>query len=137
MTTPNSPVDTQGAQDLVGQTVVVIGGSAGIGLETARLARAHGAEVVLAARDPERLRRAADELGATAAVAFDLNDLSRLEQFFQDLPGPIDHVMVTGPGPHYSPLADMDIAAAGRHIAERMVVPLAVARYGAPRMRPP
>ena len=32
---------------LDGQTVVVIGGSAGIGLATARLARADGAEVVL------------------------------------------------------------------------------------------
>jgi NAD(P)-dependent dehydrogenase (short-subunit alcohol dehydrogenase family) len=40
---------------LAGQTVVVIGGSAGIGLETARLARAEGAKLVLAARNPERL----------------------------------------------------------------------------------
>ena len=36
---------------LLGQTVVLIGGSAGIGLETARLARAEGAEVILAARN--------------------------------------------------------------------------------------
>ena len=41
--------------DLLGQTVVVIGGSSGIGLETARLARVNGAEVILAARNPERL----------------------------------------------------------------------------------
>ena len=37
---------------LADQTVVVIGGSAGIGLETARRARAEGADVILAARDP-------------------------------------------------------------------------------------
>ena len=43
---------------LAGQTVVVIGGSSGIGLETARLARAEGADVVLTGRDPDRLRRA-------------------------------------------------------------------------------
>ena len=43
---------------LEGQTVVVIGGSAGIGLETARLARTEGAEIVLAGRNPERLERA-------------------------------------------------------------------------------
>ena len=42
---------------LLGQTVVVIGGSAGIGLETARRARAEGAEVVLTGRDPERLEQ--------------------------------------------------------------------------------
>ena len=44
---------------LSGQTVVAIGGSAGIGLETARLARAEGADVVLTGRNPERLERAA------------------------------------------------------------------------------
>ena len=123
-------------QDLLGQTVVVLGGSAGIGLETARLARAHGAEVVLAARDPDRLREAADRLGARSAAAFDLNDLPRLEQFFEGLPGPVDHIMVTGPGPSYSPLADIDFEAAGRLVAQRILLPLAVARYGAPRMRP-
>ncbi len=44
----------------VGQTVVVIGGSSGIGLETARLARVNGAEVILTARSPARLKLAAD-----------------------------------------------------------------------------
>jgi NAD(P)-dependent dehydrogenase (short-subunit alcohol dehydrogenase family) len=122
---------------LAGQTVVVIGGSAGMGLETARLARADGAEVVITARDPERLAKAAEEVGATATAAFDVNDLSRLEQFFQDLPGPIDHVLVTGPGPSYSTLADMDLDATARHVGERIRMPLAVARFGVPRMRPP
>ena len=39
---------------LLGQTVVLIGGSAGIGLETARRARAEGASVILTGRNPER-----------------------------------------------------------------------------------
>ena len=51
---------------LRGQTVVVIGGSAGIGLETARQARAEGADVILAGRDPGRLESAAAMLGARA-----------------------------------------------------------------------
>jgi short-subunit dehydrogenase involved in D-alanine esterification of teichoic acids len=46
-------------QELVGQTVVLIGGSAGIGLETARRARAAGAEVILTGRIPDRLEQAA------------------------------------------------------------------------------
>ena len=49
---------------LIGQTVVVIGGSAGIGLEIARIARAEGADVILTARDPDRLERAGREVGA-------------------------------------------------------------------------
>ncbi len=51
--------------DLLGQTVVVIGGSSGIGLETARLARVNGAEVILAARNPGRLKLAADDVDAS------------------------------------------------------------------------
>ena len=43
---------------LDGQTVVVIGGSVGMGLETGRLARAGGAEVVTGC-EPERLEHAA------------------------------------------------------------------------------
>ena len=53
MTDPHADATT-GKPELVGQTVVVIGGSSGIGLETARRARAEGAEVILTGRDPER-----------------------------------------------------------------------------------
>ena len=64
-------VSTQREPELVGQTVVVIGGSAGIGLETARRARGEGAEVVLTGRDPERLGRAARDVDARSTAAFD------------------------------------------------------------------
>src|SRR5438477_10104187 len=89
--------------ELVGQTVVVIGGSAGIGLETARRARTEGAEVVLTARNPERLEQAALDIGARSTAAFDVNDTPALKRFFDELPAPIDHVLVTGPGPTYVP----------------------------------
>jgi NADP-dependent 3-hydroxy acid dehydrogenase YdfG len=85
----------------MGQIVVVIGGSAGIGLGTARRARAEGADVVLAGRNPDRLAQAARELGAQHSAAFDANDVASLERFFEDLPTPIDHVMVTAGGPNY------------------------------------
>ncbi|MGZ4692171.1 MAG: SDR family oxidoreductase [Acidimicrobiales bacterium] len=137
MTTAASASDTGHQPDLLGQTVVVIGGSAGMGLETARLARARGADVVLTARDPDRLREAADQVGGATTEAFDVTDLDRLRQFFDDLPGPIDHIMLTGGGPYYSPLADMDFARAQRDIDDRILVTLAVARHGAARMRAP
>jgi NADP-dependent 3-hydroxy acid dehydrogenase YdfG len=72
--------------ELLGQTVVVIGGSAGIALETARRARAEGANVILTGRNPERLQRAASELGALSTAAFDANDPASLERFFVDPP---------------------------------------------------
>ena len=66
-----------GKPELAGQTVVVIGGSSGIGLETARRSRAEGADVIITARDPDRLRRVGLELGARTA-AFDATDFERL-----------------------------------------------------------
>jgi NAD(P)-dependent dehydrogenase (short-subunit alcohol dehydrogenase family) len=121
---------------LLGQTVVVIGGSAGIGLETARRARAEGADVVLTARNPERLEKAARELGARSTAAFDAADTDRLAQFFQDLPAPIDHVMVTAGGMYYAPLAEFDFAEARRAIDEHLWLTLHVAREAAGKVRP-
>ena len=54
-----TPASAAREPELAGQTVVLIGGSAGIGLETARRARAEGADVVLTGRNPDRLERAA------------------------------------------------------------------------------
>src|SRR5262245_27294076 len=93
--------------ELAGQTVVVIGGSSGIGLETARRARAEGAKVVITGRDPNRLRQAAAEVGAERTAAFDATDAAAVQKFFQELPAPIDHVLVTAGGPTYGPLLEM------------------------------
>ena len=68
--------------ELLGQTVVVIGGSAGIGLETARRARAEGADVVLTGRNPNASSRPPREVGALRTAAFDATDPAALEQFF-------------------------------------------------------
>ena len=104
--TTNSPIHPE--PELLGQTVVVIGGSAGIGLETARRAHAEGAKVILTGRNPEPLQRAASELEAVSTAAFDATDPALLERFFRALPTPIDHVMVTAGGPQYGRLLDMD-----------------------------
>jgi NAD(P)-dependent dehydrogenase (short-subunit alcohol dehydrogenase family) len=121
--------------ELVGQTVVVIGGSAGIGFETARRARAEGAEVILTGRNPDRLTDAARELGAQRTAAFDANDTAALASFFQSLPTPIDHVLITAGGPHYGPLLEMDSAQVSRALSEHVVVALEVARHAAATMR--
>jgi len=122
-------------RDLLGQAVVVIGGSSGIGLETARLARARGAEVVLTARDPDRVHRAGLELGASIA-AFDATDFGRLGRFFDALPAPVDHLLVTGPGPCHAPLAEFDLDAAHRDVEAHLLLPLQAARHAASNVRP-
>src|SRR5271169_5971435 len=112
--------------ELSGQTVVVIGGSAGIGLETARRARGEGAGVVLTGRNRERLERAATEVGALSSVAFDATDQAALDRFFKNLPQRIDHVMVTAGGPYYARLADLDRERAHRDFDEHVWLPIAV-----------
>ncbi|HEY2176385.1 MAG TPA: SDR family oxidoreductase [Mycobacteriales bacterium] len=131
MTTP-----TQREPELAGQTVVVIGGSAGIGLETARRARTEGAEVILTGRNPDRLEQAASDVGARRTAAFDATDATAMQSFFHDLPAPIDHVMVTGPGPSYGPMLDMETAEVSRVLSDHVVLGLEVARNAAGKMRP-
>jgi NAD(P)-dependent dehydrogenase (short-subunit alcohol dehydrogenase family) len=122
--------------ELLGQTVVVIGGSAGIGLETARRAHSEGADVVLTGRNPERLKRAGLDVDARSTAAFDANDPASLERFFHGLPDPIDHVMVTAGGPHYGPLLEMDSAQVREALSDHVVLALEVARNAAGKMRP-
>jgi len=119
---------------LLGQTVVVIGGSAGIGLETARRARDEGAKLVLAARNPEALQRAASELGAQHS-AFDATDFAQLERFFNELPARIDHVLLTGPGPYYATLAEFDFDKARRDVEAHLFLPMQVARMARKKVR--
>ena len=136
MTSAAAPANTRREPELAGQTVVLIGGSSGIGLETARRARAEGADVILTGRDPARLTQAAAELGVPRTAAFDASDTAALERFFRDLPAPIDHVMITAGGPRYGPLLEMDSAQVRDAISDHMVLALEVARHAAGRMRP-
>ncbi len=121
---------------LLGQTVVLIGGSAGIGLETARRARAEGADVVLTGRDPAKLERAAHDVDARSTAAFDVNDPAAVQRFFADLPGPIDHVLITAGGPRYTPLLEMTADDVHEELGGHVVIALEVARNAVAKLRP-
>jgi len=136
MSTATTASASQREPGLLGQTVVVIGGSAGIGLETARKASAVGAKLILTGRSPEPLQRAASEFDAGSTAAFDATDPVALERFFRDLPATIDHVMVTAGRPHYGRLIDMDFEQARRALDEHLLLMVQVARNAAPKMRP-
>jgi hypothetical protein len=79
---------------LSGSTVVVIGGTS-------------GAKVVGTGRDEGRRKAVGDELGATTAT-LDLADSAAVSHFFAELPAPVDHVLLSGGGPIYAPIRDMD-----------------------------
>jgi NAD(P)-dependent dehydrogenase (short-subunit alcohol dehydrogenase family) len=114
----------------------VIGGSAGIGLETARRARSEGADVILVGRNPDRLERAAIEVEAVSTATFDAEDPAEVRDFFEQISGPVDHVMVTAGSPYYARLRDIDFDEARRALAQHPMLMVAVARYGADRMPP-
>jgi NAD(P)-dependent dehydrogenase (short-subunit alcohol dehydrogenase family) len=136
MTTAPATSVTPRGTGLLGQTVVVMGGSSGIGLETARKARREGAGVILTGRHPGRLEQAARELGALSTTAFDVTDPGALDRFFAGLPETIDHIMVTGPGPYYAPLADLDRERAHQDFDEHVWLPVAVTQRAIGRVRP-
>jgi NAD(P)-dependent dehydrogenase (short-subunit alcohol dehydrogenase family) len=123
-------------RELQGQTVVVIGGSSGIGLETARRARAAGAEVMIAARDTQRLDKAASELQARYSAAFDANDATQLERFFSGLPGQVDHIMLSAGSPAYIPLESLSLDEARKHFDERLALTLGTALFSRGKIRP-
>ena len=125
-----------GTAGLSGQTVIVLGGSAGIGLETARLAGAQGAAVIITGRNPERLEQAADAVSAQATAAFDVNDAAALDGFFQGLSTPIDHVLVTAGAPHYGPILEMAPDEVRDALSGHALLAIRVARNLAGRMRP-
>ncbi|WP_426502294.1 SDR family oxidoreductase [Dactylosporangium sp. McL0621] len=127
---------TGGSAPLSGQTVVVLGGSGGIGLETARQASTSGADVLLVGRDQDRLARAAANLDAAGVAAFDATDPEALQGFFAERAEPVDHVMVTVGGNYYTRLADLDFAQARRLVDEHLWLPLHLARAVTGKIRP-
>jgi NAD(P)-dependent dehydrogenase (short-subunit alcohol dehydrogenase family) len=78
---------------LDGQTVLVIGGSSGIGQEIARQASEEGARLIIAGRNPAKLAAAAEGLSAAVqSVVLDAHDEAAVETAFFNLDA-LDHVV--------------------------------------------
>ncbi|GAA4263624.1 SDR family oxidoreductase [Dactylosporangium darangshiense] len=134
--TDPSPVGGRStASALTGKTVVILGGSSGIGLETARQARNAGASVVMTGRNAGRLAVAAEQIGPDRTATFDVTDHDALVSFFATFREPIDHLMVTAGGPYYAPLADIDLRAASAAFHQHVGVMIDVAQLAGTKIR--
>lgn len=96
-------------KNLKDKRILVIGGSSGIGFATAQMAGDAGAEVTLAARDPERLAEAARRIGgAIATREVDLLDDASVAALF-DASAPYDHVVVTASQVRIAPVRELPL----------------------------
>jgi short-subunit dehydrogenase len=93
-----------GMNTLKEQRILIVGGSSGIGFETAAAAQSAGASVTIASRSEPRLKASAAKLdGKVETAVLDTNDNAAIERFFaQDEPW--DHIVISasqtksGPG---------------------------------------
>ena len=122
--------------DLLNKRIVVLGGSSGIGLAVAKQASLQGARVLIASSNPERVRRATEELGGNAeGHALDLSDESAIEAFFAKIDA-FDHLVFTaGDSLHLHDLAATDLRAARQAFELRYWAALAAVKYGSRNMQ--
>jgi NAD(P)-dependent dehydrogenase (short-subunit alcohol dehydrogenase family) len=92
------------------KTILVIGGSSGIGLATAVAARQHGGKVIIAGRDSAKLQTAKAQVGTgTLAHEVDIADDASVVALFGKI-GKIDHLAITGPAPSFGQFRDLDLS---------------------------
>lgn len=81
--------------NLENQRVVIIGGSSGIGLATARIVAAAGANVIIAGRKPDKVDQALATLGGSVSgEVVDATSREETQNFFRRI-GPFDHLVLT------------------------------------------
>src|ERR1700685_2379916 len=126
----------EGELSLRQKRVVVLGGSSGIGLAVAQQVIEHGAELVIASSNPQRVEQAVAILGPNAeGHALDLTDEHAIEAFFQKL-GSFDHLVYTaGDSLQLGELAVTDLKKARHAFELRYWAALASAKYAAAQIR--
>ena len=121
---------------LVGKKVVVLGGTSGIGLATAKGAVAAGASVVVASSRKEKVTETVAALGKDATGhAVNLVDEAEVKAFFERT-GALDHLVFTaGESLTLGLLEALDVATAHKAFELRFFGAMMAAKHAAPRIR--
>ena len=117
-------------------TVLVVGGSSGMGLALATRCLDAGAKVIIAGRNPDRLRRAREELQYSEmleTVAVNIAEEDEVAEMFERI-GRLDHIVSTAADIDgaYELLPSLDLKAAQRVVESKFYGPLLLAKHGAP-----
>lgn len=119
---------------LMGQKVIVIGGSSGIGLGVAASALESGAELVIVGRSPEKLQAAERTLGAgrgVSSIAADMTKEADVARLFDEV-GAFDHLASTaGTPPPGDPIDRTDIDVVRRFVDNKLIGAVLVAKHAA------
>jgi NAD(P)-dependent dehydrogenase (short-subunit alcohol dehydrogenase family) len=115
--------------------VVVIGGSSGIGLATARMAAAEGAAVVIASRSMDKLEQAAATIpGKIEAFSVDIREEKSLAALFAAI-GEFDHLATPGGEAAGGPFLELDLREARQAFDSKFWGQYMAAKHAAPRIR--
>lgn len=119
---------------LQNQKVVIIGGSSGIGLETAKQVIALGAEVIIASRSEDKLQKAKEELGSrTAVYTLDTTQEQQVQSFFETV-GQFDHLVVSAAETSGGSFLQTDTAHARKLFENKFWGQYYASKYGAPKI---
>lgn len=113
--------------------VVIVGGSSGIGLAMAHLAKAEGATVTITGRSKDKLHKAANEVGEVKTAIVDVANEMDLKQAFAACDR-IDHLVVLGASLASGTIRDASLEELGRPITERIWGAIHAIRYALPKM---
>ena len=122
---------------LSGRRIILLGGSSGIGLATAKAAASEGAAVIIVSGNAQRLEQALKELPQNSkAHAVDLSKEENISNFFDSI-GNFDHLVYTaGENISLGNIAETEIEQARRFFTLRYWGAFAAVKYGAPHVNP-
>lgn len=120
---------------LKSKKIVILGGSSGLGLATAKAAAEEGANVIVVSGNAERVQRAVAELpGNGFGMQADLSDEASVKRIFEEI-GMLDHLVFTaGESLLLSKIAETEVATARAFFDLRYWGAFTAVKYAAPRI---